>query len=112
MRGNESIAPARDSQPVAPSQIEWRTVDRALRAIAARRAGLDAEELSLLREAEALQIAEPAVAAALAALGPAVRVEQLIAEALRRCQRPISLVENRPRGSSCASNDSPGLSRQ
>jgi hypothetical protein len=56
-------------------------------------------------------IAEAAVAAALAALGPAVRVEQLIAEALRRCQRPSSLIENRPRGgsgesSSSASNDS------
>ena len=59
MRGNESIAPARESQLEAPSPVEWRTVDRALRAIAAKRAGLDAEELCLLREAEALQIWRP-----------------------------------------------------
>jgi len=60
-------------------------------------------------------IAEPAVSAALAALGPAVRVEQLIAEALRRCQRPSSVVQNRSRGgsggiSAGASNDAAGWS--
>src|ERR1043166_3246470 len=59
MRGNESIAPARESQLEAPSPVERRTVDRALRATAAKRAGLDAEELCLLREAEALQIWRP-----------------------------------------------------
>ncbi|MBC7974129.1 MAG: HNH endonuclease, partial [Myxococcales bacterium] len=35
---------------------DWQTVDRALRSIAKRRAGLDAEEARWLREAEALKI--------------------------------------------------------
>src|SRR3954470_14726816 len=38
------------------SEPRWRTVDRTLRTIAARRAALDAEEVRWLREAEALQI--------------------------------------------------------
>src|SRR5690349_352761 len=59
MRDNESIARETDRQPETPGPIEWRTVDRALRAIAAKRAGLDAEELRWLREAEALQIWRP-----------------------------------------------------
>ncbi|HSS00396.1 MAG TPA: HNH endonuclease signature motif containing protein [Kofleriaceae bacterium] len=44
-----------------PSDAEprWRTVDRALRRIAARRAALDAEEARWLREAEELQIWKP-----------------------------------------------------
>ncbi|MBC8070476.1 MAG: HNH endonuclease, partial [Deltaproteobacteria bacterium] len=37
---------------------DWQSVDRALRTIARRRAGLDAEEARWLREAEALQIWE------------------------------------------------------
>ncbi len=37
-------------------QHDWQTVDRALRSIAKRRAGLDAEEARWLREAEALKI--------------------------------------------------------
>src|ERR1044071_8762691 len=40
-------------------RADWRVVDRALRSIAARRAGLDAEELRWLREAEMLQIWRP-----------------------------------------------------
>ena len=40
----------RDTRP------DWRTVDRALRAIRRSRAALDAEEMHWLREAEALQI--------------------------------------------------------
>jgi HNH endonuclease/RuvA, C-terminal domain len=38
---------------------DWRAVDRALRAIAKRRAGLDADEARWLREAEVLQIWHP-----------------------------------------------------
>src|SRR6187549_1885638 len=38
---------------------DWRVVDRALRAIANRIAGLDAEEARWLREAEALKIWRP-----------------------------------------------------
>jgi hypothetical protein len=38
---------------------DWRTVDRALRAIRTRRAALDAEEARWLREAEALEIWRP-----------------------------------------------------
>src|SRR4051812_16300545 len=38
---------------------DWRIVDRALRAIRRSRAGLDAEEMHWLREAEALQIWRP-----------------------------------------------------
>src|ERR1041384_8176025 len=37
-------------------QLDWRAVDRALRAIGKRRAALDADEARWLREAEALQI--------------------------------------------------------
>ena len=40
-------------------EADWRTVDRALRSIGKRRAGLDAEEARWLREAEALQIWRP-----------------------------------------------------
>src|ERR1043166_4772749 len=38
---------------------DWRTVDRALRAIRGSRAALDAEEMHWLREAEALKIWRP-----------------------------------------------------
>src|SRR5690349_22960195 len=44
---------------VGAERADWRVVDRALRAIAGRRAGLDADELRWLREAEALQIWRP-----------------------------------------------------
>src|ERR1043166_667024 len=47
------------AEPMRSRQTDWRTVDRALRGIAMRRAGLDAEELHWLREAEALQIWRP-----------------------------------------------------
>ena len=40
-------------------EVDWRRVDRALRAIRHRRAALDAEEARWLREAEALQIWRP-----------------------------------------------------
>ena len=56
---------AGDATPTwAPRQAghpshDWRTVDRALRAIRQRRAALDAEEARWLREAEALQIWRP-----------------------------------------------------
>jgi hypothetical protein len=39
--------------------MDWRVVDGALRAIATRRAGLDADEARWLREAEAIQIWRP-----------------------------------------------------
>src|SRR5204862_5730 len=42
-----------------PAEPRWRTVDLALRQIAARRAALDAEEARWLREAEELQIWRP-----------------------------------------------------
>jgi hypothetical protein len=47
--------------PEAQRQAEprWRTVDRALREIAVRRAALDADEARWLREAEAVQIWRP-----------------------------------------------------
>ena len=45
----------RDAKP----ELDWQTVDRALRGIAQRRAALDAEEARWLREAEALQIWRP-----------------------------------------------------
>jgi hypothetical protein len=48
---------APDSPP--RGHLDWRTVDRALRAIRQRRATLDAEEARWLREAEALQIWRP-----------------------------------------------------
>src|SRR5690348_18441847 len=38
---------------------DWKTIDRALRSNAKRRAALDADEARLLREAEALQIWKP-----------------------------------------------------
>jgi hypothetical protein len=41
------------------SSLDWRTVDRALRGIAQRRAALDAEEARWLREADRLQIWQP-----------------------------------------------------
>jgi hypothetical protein len=41
------------------SQLDWQTVDRALRTIADRRAELDADEAHWLRQAEALQIWRP-----------------------------------------------------
>src|SRR5512143_3690695 len=41
------------------TQADWRSVDRALRTIARRRAALDADEAHWLREAEALQIWRP-----------------------------------------------------
>ena len=41
-------------------------------------------------------IADAAVADALAALGPMAPLEQLIFEALRRCQRPSNVVMARP----------------
>src|SRR5262245_65120305 len=47
-----------DFDPREPAR-DWRAVDRALRAIARRRAALDAEEARWLREAEALQIWRP-----------------------------------------------------
>jgi len=42
-----------------PAEPRWRAVDRELRAIAQRRAALDADEARWLREAEALQIWRP-----------------------------------------------------
>jgi hypothetical protein len=48
-----TLASGRKSEP------RWRTVDRALRELASRRAVLDAEEARWLREAEALQIWRP-----------------------------------------------------
>ncbi|MGE5183347.1 MAG: hypothetical protein ACM31C_14855, partial [Acidobacteriota bacterium] len=41
------------------TKTDWRAVDRELRAIARRRAALDADEARWLREAEALQIWKP-----------------------------------------------------
>ncbi|TMQ05131.1 MAG: HNH endonuclease, partial [Deltaproteobacteria bacterium] len=41
------------------TQLDWRAVDRALRAIRRSRAALDAEEMHWLREAEVLQIWRP-----------------------------------------------------
>ncbi|HEX2692277.1 MAG TPA: hypothetical protein VHN14_36965 [Kofleriaceae bacterium] len=41
------------------TRLNWRTVDRALRAIGKSRAALDADEARWLREAEALQIWRP-----------------------------------------------------
>src|ERR1041384_8350170 len=45
--------------PAPAAEPDWRTVDRALRAIGKRRAALDADEARWLREAEALQIWRP-----------------------------------------------------
>ena len=52
-----AVMPALEHRPDA--RPDWRTVDRALRAIARSRAALDAEEMHWLREAEALQIWRP-----------------------------------------------------
>jgi len=54
----DTAAPARRVSELGAlgSEPRWRTVDRSLRTIAARRAALDAEEARWLREAEALQI--------------------------------------------------------
>jgi RuvA, C-terminal domain/Domain of unknown function (DUF222)/HNH endonuclease len=43
----------------ADSRVDWRRVDRELRAIATKRAALDAEEARWLREAERMQIWRP-----------------------------------------------------
>jgi hypothetical protein len=43
----------------ADSRVDWKRVDRELRAIAKKRAALDAEEARWLREAERLQIWRP-----------------------------------------------------
>jgi len=48
-----------ESAQCAGTAVAWQDVDRALRGIAERRAGLDAEEARWLREAEALQIWKP-----------------------------------------------------
>jgi len=55
------VLPAPVWAPDSPPNggLDWRTVDRALRAIRQRRATLDAEEARWLREAEALQIWRP-----------------------------------------------------
>ena len=45
--------------PLHREPADWRSVDRALRSIAKRRAALDADEARWLREAEALQIWRP-----------------------------------------------------
>src|SRR5260221_11385480 len=47
-----------DTPTWAPS-MDWRTVDRALRSLAKKRAGLDAGEARWLREAEELRIWRP-----------------------------------------------------
>jgi hypothetical protein len=47
------------AEPPCETRLDWRTVDRALREIAHRRATLDADEARWLREAEALQIWRP-----------------------------------------------------
>ncbi|HEX2690558.1 MAG TPA: hypothetical protein VHN14_28275, partial [Kofleriaceae bacterium] len=46
-------------EPRPAARPDWRTVDRALRAIRSSRAALDADEARWLREAEALQIWRP-----------------------------------------------------
>jgi hypothetical protein len=50
---------AQDGDGQCDPPRDWRAVDRALRTIARRRAGLDAEEARWLREAEALEIWRP-----------------------------------------------------
>jgi len=52
-------APLWAADPRQDARTDWRTVDRALRAIRHSRAALDADEARLLREAEALQIWRP-----------------------------------------------------
>ena len=56
MEAAPTWAPMTDARA---GRADWRVVDRALRSIATRRAGLDAEELRWLREAEVLQIWRP-----------------------------------------------------
>src|ERR1043166_3153989 len=56
MEAAPTWAPMTDARA---GRADWRVVDRALRPIPARRAGLDAEELRWLREAEMLQIWRP-----------------------------------------------------
>jgi HNH endonuclease/RuvA, C-terminal domain len=52
-------APTWASESKYEAQTDWRSVDRALRTIAGRRAALDADEARWLREAEAIQIWRP-----------------------------------------------------
>jgi hypothetical protein len=64
MRGEAVVEVEAEAPTWAPMQepeasSDWHTVDRALRAIAQRRAALDAEEARWLRQAEALQIWRP-----------------------------------------------------
>src|SRR3569623_593563 len=47
---------ARESDQRRRDDEPWRDLDRQLRAVAARRAALDAEELALIRKAVAIQI--------------------------------------------------------
>ena len=54
----DSVSGYRTGAPTRPTG-DWRTVDRALRTIARRRAALDAEEARWLREAESLEIWRP-----------------------------------------------------
>src|SRR5438105_366030 len=53
------IAHGEDGREWPAGRPDWRTVDRALRAIRGSRAALDAEEMHWLREAEALKIWRP-----------------------------------------------------
>jgi hypothetical protein len=55
---SEMESPAWDAARV-DSRVDWKRVDRELRAIARKRAALDAEEARWLREAERLQIWRP-----------------------------------------------------
>ena len=57
--GAADAAPTWASEPRREPKPDWQTIDRALRAIARRRAALDAEEARWLREAEAVQIWRP-----------------------------------------------------
>jgi hypothetical protein len=62
MRRDATIQIHDDSTPTWTHPTErrdWKTIDRALRSNARRRAALDADEARLLREAEALQIWKP-----------------------------------------------------
>src|SRR5260221_7750217 len=52
-------APTWAFEPRPDARPDWRTVDRALRAIRHSRAALDAEEMHWLRQAETLQIWRP-----------------------------------------------------
>jgi hypothetical protein len=62
MLRDETIQIHDDSTPTWTHETErrdWKTIDRALRSNARRRAALDADEARLLREAEAMQIWKP-----------------------------------------------------